>query len=234
MIGAKLVRFSKVTRAIRIISVTRVIRIQEYLEHIGDRLHGGTSLKYVGEMGRLVLIIIWINHVMSCTWFYVGRVTEGDTGTSWLNDPIRDENSPLYHDTLPLFQYTTAFHWALTQMTPGSMQARPACDKGLTPCLREPCISIPPQCLDFLPGSEVPSPAAGLPQELAGASEPKPAGKSTSHATLCRAYRNLGLNIRSPNSFSSKHNFPQLEASDALTHGNFGYPSFPLPDCVLA
>ena len=133
-----------------------------------------------------------------------------------------------------LFQYTTAFHWALTQMTPGSMQARPACDKGLTPCLREPCISIPPQCLDFLPGSEVPSPAAGLPQELAGASEPKPAGKSTSHATLCRAYRNLGLNIRSPNSFSSKHNFPQLEASDALTHGNFGYPSFPLPDCVLA
>lgn len=125
MIGAKLVRFSKVTRAIRIISVTRVIRIQEYLEHIGDRLHGGTSLKYVGEMGRLVLIIIWINHVMSCTWFYVGRVTEGDTGTSWLNDPIRDENSPLYHDTLPLFQYTTAFHWALTQMTPGSMQVFP-------------------------------------------------------------------------------------------------------------
>ena len=42
--GAKLVRFSKVTRAIRIISVTRVVRIQEYLEHIGDRLHGGSSL----------------------------------------------------------------------------------------------------------------------------------------------------------------------------------------------
>eukprot|EP00913_Durusdinium_trenchii_P015055 g14120.t1 len=47
------------------------------------------------------------------------------TRTSWLNDPIRDENSPLYHDTLPLFQYTTAFHWALTQMTPGSMQVFP-------------------------------------------------------------------------------------------------------------
>ena len=155
---------------------------------------------------------------MSCTWFYVGRIVEGDTGvdcdfsrrnrtksssswrvsdgwnmllymylpyktdapvhcwvaklgiffqqfpvssdgmagSSWLNDPIRDENSPLYHDTLPslgffspalvgscreeaaglvsswvmpcaddarLFQYTTAFHWAITQMTPGSMQA---------------------------------------------------------------------------------------------------------------
>ena len=68
---------------------------------------------------------------MSCTWFYVGRVTEGDTGapslagerhmrlvfwrvnlcatkstsggrgTSWLMDPIRDENSPLYSEALP-------------------------------------------------------------------------------------------------------------------------------------
>ena len=27
-----------------------------------------------------VIIILWINHVMSCTWFYVGRITEGDTG----------------------------------------------------------------------------------------------------------------------------------------------------------
>eukprot|EP00435_Cladocopium_sp_Y103_P013437 s3454_g3.t1 len=44
LVGAKLVRFSKVTRAIRILSVTRVIRIQEYLEHVGDRLHGGSSL----------------------------------------------------------------------------------------------------------------------------------------------------------------------------------------------
>ncbi|CAJ1431526.1 unnamed protein product [Effrenium voratum] len=125
LIGAKLVRFSKATRVVRIISVTRVVRILEYLEHIGDRLHGGSSLKYVGDMARLIVIIIWINHVMSCTWFYVGRVTEGDTGTSWLMDPIRDENSPLYSEALPLFQYTTAFHWAITQMTPGSMQVFP-------------------------------------------------------------------------------------------------------------
>lgn len=27
-----------------------------------------------------VIIILWINHVMSCTWFYVGRIVEGDTG----------------------------------------------------------------------------------------------------------------------------------------------------------
>ncbi|CAL1133029.1 unnamed protein product [Cladocopium goreaui] len=125
LVGAKLVRFSKVTRAIRILSVTRVIRIQEYLEHVGDRLHGGSSLKYVGDMARLVVIILWINHVMSCTWFYVGRITTGDTGTSWLDDTITDENSPLYYDTIPLFQYTTAFHWAITQMTPGSMQVFP-------------------------------------------------------------------------------------------------------------
>jgi len=125
VIGAKLVRFSKATRVVRIVSVTRVVRIQVYLEHLGDRLHGGSSSKYVGDMARLIVIIVWINHIMSCTWFYIGRVTVGDTGTSWLNDPIRDENSPFYSDTLPLFQYTTAFHWAITQMTPGSMQVFP-------------------------------------------------------------------------------------------------------------
>ncbi|CAE7580441.1 Kcnh2 [Symbiodinium pilosum] len=131
VIGAKLVRFSKATRAVRIVSVTRVVRIQVYLEHLGDRLHGGSSTKYVGDMARLIVIILWINHVMSCTWFYIGRVTVGDTGTSWLNDPIRDENSPFYSDTLPLFQYTTAFHWAITQMTPGSMQVRRIVGQGL-------------------------------------------------------------------------------------------------------
>ena len=29
-------------------------------------------------------------------------------GTSWLNDPIRDENSPFYSDTLPLLAETLA------------------------------------------------------------------------------------------------------------------------------
>lgn len=65
-----------------------------------------------------VVIILWINHVMSCTWFYVGRITSGgDTGpgrvqittqrpqlmagASWLDDSIKDENSPPYYDTLP-------------------------------------------------------------------------------------------------------------------------------------
>ncbi|CAE7349979.1 Kcnh2, partial [Symbiodinium sp. KB8] len=108
VIGAKLVRFSKATRVVRIVSVTRVVRIQVYLEHLGDRLHGGSSSKYVGDMARLIVIIVWINHIMSCTWFYIGRVTVGDTGTSWLNDPIRDENSPFYSDTLPLLAETLA------------------------------------------------------------------------------------------------------------------------------
>ncbi|CAE7029565.1 Kcnh2 [Symbiodinium natans] len=80
VIGAKLVRFSKATRVVRIVSVTCLFRIFLFWRHLGDRLHGGSSSKYVGDMARLIVIIIWINHVMSCTWFYIGRVAIGDTG----------------------------------------------------------------------------------------------------------------------------------------------------------
>ena len=42
-------------------------------------------------------------------------------------------------DDVRLFQYTTAFHWAITQMTPGSMQAVLCWVLGLKDVIKEMC-----------------------------------------------------------------------------------------------
>ena len=45
--------------------------------------HTASCTSFLSDCGHgpQVVIILWINHVMSCTWFYVGRITNGDTGT---------------------------------------------------------------------------------------------------------------------------------------------------------
>jgi len=83
---------------------------------------------------KILGVILWINHVFTCIWFGIGSSSLTDTGFSWLDmaDTLGGEGSlenpteaTPYRDATPLYQYTTAMHWSMTQMTPGSMQVFP-------------------------------------------------------------------------------------------------------------
>mmetsp|Transcript_147630 Transcript_147630/g.283006 ORF Transcript_147630/g.283006 Transcript_147630/m.283006 type:complete len:349 (-) Transcript_147630:19-1065(-) len=74
------------------------------------------------------MCIVWVNHVIGCAWFAMGRLAPSDTGLHWLDLSISkgvenaDAFAATYRDAYQSFQYSTAVHWALSQMTPGSMQ----------------------------------------------------------------------------------------------------------------
>jgi len=72
----------------------------------------------VMDIALLMLIILWVNHMVCCGWYIIGRYYESDTGSTWLSTQDYSAGGEYY-------DYLTALHWAMCQMTPGSMEVSP-------------------------------------------------------------------------------------------------------------
>merc|ERR1712136_318990 len=122
---AKFPRIVKVTKVIRLMSMLRVARFVEPLERLGNQ-YFSEALRLVVNMIALLVLVFWLNHLLGCTWFWIATQSAGEseTGFTW-RDSSFVEDGPRYRDTVQMFQYLTAFHWAMTQMTPGSMPVQP-------------------------------------------------------------------------------------------------------------
>uniref|UniRef100_A0A7S0A2D9 Cyclic nucleotide-binding domain-containing protein n=1 Tax=Pyrodinium bahamense TaxID=73915 RepID=A0A7S0A2D9_9DINO len=72
----------------------------------------------VMDIALLLLVILWVNHVVCCGWYSIGRYIKSDTGSTWLSHEEFSAAGTYY-------EYWTSLHWAITQMTPGSMEVFP-------------------------------------------------------------------------------------------------------------
>ena len=117
------VRIVKTTKVLRLLSFLRVGRFLETLERLGDQFVSKV-LYYVGSMVFIFVLLVLVNHVLACAWYSLTRLPSTDTGYSW-TDMTLMQHAPSYGDCDFWFQYFTAFHWTLTQMTPGSMPVQP-------------------------------------------------------------------------------------------------------------
>lgn len=121
--GMTLLRLLKVHRVVRLAALARSQRLMERtrrLQALG--LFRGRD-RVMMQVGKLAVLILWINHILCCAWFAIGTAPSSDTGLTWL-DPSHSSTID-YREVGTLFQYTTALHWAMTQMTPGSMEVVP-------------------------------------------------------------------------------------------------------------
>jgi len=115
--SVRLLRFIKTSRLIRIAAVIRMFRFTSIL----DRLEGFSTrnVRLILQVPLLLLVILWVDHLLSCAWWSIGRIAPSDTGTRWTYAKI---NGIPYAEHNIEYQYFSSFHWALTQMTPGSLQ----------------------------------------------------------------------------------------------------------------
>ena len=67
----------------------------------------------------IVVMILIANHVVACSWFWIGASTDPEN-QSWVNKAKSKQawNSLVY-------RYATSLHWSLTQFTPSSMEVVP-------------------------------------------------------------------------------------------------------------
>lgn len=120
----KLGRMMKVMRILRLVNVMRLSRSLEQLNRIPNQMLSEIVHNLV-NMLLLLMTIIWVNHVLACTWIAIARYCPSDTGLHWTSSVVSGESLDTYEQSSILFQYSTAVHWSFTQMTPGSMPVQP-------------------------------------------------------------------------------------------------------------
>ena len=120
-------RTVKVSKVLRLSSFLRLGRFLEPLERIGDQFVSKV-VHHVTIMVILFSLVFMVNHILACFWFSLAMYSSTDTGYRWTDLRLMS-GAETYGDFGFWFQYSTAFHWTLTQMTPGSMPVQPANSK---------------------------------------------------------------------------------------------------------
>jgi len=120
-------RFAKAGKLIRLIGLLRMMRAVRIIEDFVD-----ASLSDSARISlRCFLVVcgmLWVNHVVGCVWFALGRLAPSDTGMRW-TDSSREwdgEQVRFMEYDLP-HQYIASLHWSMAQFTLGAMDVE-ACN----------------------------------------------------------------------------------------------------------
>jgi hypothetical protein len=113
-------RIGLISRTVKIIRALRLIRLLK-LRKISARIYEIVDSEYafiVIGLCKLLVMILCLNHVIACVWYYLGLTTRRlNFKKNWLEDVGL---TPVYNTDLA-FKYFTSLHWSITQFTPASM-----------------------------------------------------------------------------------------------------------------
>mmetsp|Transcript_56370 Transcript_56370/g.132168 ORF Transcript_56370/g.132168 Transcript_56370/m.132168 type:complete len:1057 (+) Transcript_56370:78-3248(+) len=113
--SVKILRLAKLSRLVRILAMFRILKFVRVMEDFLDRT-AAEGYRLAIKIVAILMVIAWVTHMISCGWFAVGRLPS-DTGLHWT-----DSNSFLdISSEEPVYQYFASLHWAVAQVTLGSM-----------------------------------------------------------------------------------------------------------------
>ncbi|CAE8632466.1 unnamed protein product [Polarella glacialis] len=104
------VQYLRLLRFLRFFKATNIISL------LSDRIQS-EAMRILVRVLKLLVFIMWINHLIACTWYAVG-----------INDLEREDTWVKANDLKgkgTVYAYTTALHWSITQFTPASMEVVP-------------------------------------------------------------------------------------------------------------
>jgi len=117
----KVLRMFKLNRVLRIMAFLRIVRIYKRMDVLRNRILP-ESVYLLSQIGKVLMVVLWLNHILACIWYGIARHRFTDTGNTWVED-LHDRTGE-YQATF-FFEYSTAYHWSMSQMTPGSMEVVP-------------------------------------------------------------------------------------------------------------
>lgn len=116
------IRIVKVSRLFRIARLLRIVRLARIVEELIDRFGTG-GLYTIFRILTIFVLILYFAHVVGCAYYSIGRWAPSDTSKGWLEtEVVINGISTMYGNLDGIYLYTTAFHWAMAQMTLGSME----------------------------------------------------------------------------------------------------------------
>jgi hypothetical protein len=111
--GLKMLRFAKLGRALRIISMLRMVKAIRIVEEFVEK-HFSEFCRMALKLLAMVCLALWLSHLVGCVWFAIGNLHYSDTREHWISSEFTDR--PL------MYQYITAFHWSVAQVTLASIE----------------------------------------------------------------------------------------------------------------
>jgi len=108
---------TRLLKMLRLIKVFRLVRLLRLVDKISVwcalSRRGRTALQVL----KLISGVLTYNHFVACVWLFIGTNAASDTGGHWL-DYMVSGSIPL-SELSDRYQYVTALHWTIAQMTPG-------------------------------------------------------------------------------------------------------------------
>lgn len=112
------VKAIRVVRLIRMVRLLRMVKLHNVLMKVNDMIYS-ESVSIIANIVKMIALLMVINHFIGCAWFFIGD-NQADDIPVWIDEPtIRNAHW--------VYQYTSAYHWALTQFTPATMDVHPNC-----------------------------------------------------------------------------------------------------------
>mmetsp|Transcript_109741 Transcript_109741/g.321248 ORF Transcript_109741/g.321248 Transcript_109741/m.321248 type:complete len:998 (+) Transcript_109741:54-3047(+) len=123
--GLRIIRFAQVGKLLRITSLLRLMKVTRVLEELLENSLSD-NLRLLSKCICVVVGTLWVNHVIGCAWFALGRLAPSDTGTRWIDLSTEADGVLLdFMDAGGLYQYLTAMHWSVAQLTLGAIDVNP-------------------------------------------------------------------------------------------------------------
>jgi hypothetical protein len=114
--AGKSVKLLRILRLARCMRILRLAKLKTIIASIKD-LIDNEAIDILFNIVKMLMCLIAVNHFIACAWF---AMTLFDAGPSWV-----EYHSLERKDVSWIYQYVTAFHWAITQFTPASMHVQP-------------------------------------------------------------------------------------------------------------
>lgn len=120
--GWRMLRMAKIGRLLRLLSMFRMLKIGKVFEEIIETRMSDVG-KLVIRFVKMMLITMGYAHLSACTWYFIGRLGDTNTGMRWIDFVADNGRSQVaFIDTDLSYQYFTSFHWAVSQITLGAME----------------------------------------------------------------------------------------------------------------
>jgi len=123
----RIVRFAQAGKLLRVTGMLRAMRMFRIFEELLDHLLPDIY-QVLLKCTYVVLGVAWINHLIGCLWYAIGRSGHSDTGLRWTEMTVQSQADGVvldFMETGRVFQYITAFHWSVAQFTLGAADANP-------------------------------------------------------------------------------------------------------------
>lgn len=113
--GGDSVRLLRILRLARCVRLLRLAKLKAVFSLVNDLINSEYT-NIILNIVKMIVALVAINHWIGCMWFLTAE-SQTDVAT-WIS----------FHgfsDSDAIYQYLTAFHWAITQFTPSSMHVQP-------------------------------------------------------------------------------------------------------------